>query len=128
MTERVTLACPSCQIHRTGSPVHATFCEDCDELMEVVNGPFRDGKVFVCEKKCSTCIFRPGNLMHLQEGRVEQMSADAIANNSGIVCHKTLDGDRSICRGFWDVHGDKVWVFRLAQHLKILAFDNPDKP
>ena len=39
-----------------------------------------------------TCMFRPGNLMRLDEGRVEGMAAEALADDGGtIVCHDTLD-------------------------------------
>jgi len=66
--------------------------------------PFRDGKVHVCRAMCSTCIFRPGNLMHLEEGRVEQMVRDAKKKESAITCHETLDGKQAVCRGFFERH------------------------
>jgi hypothetical protein len=128
MTEAVSVACPVCDQHRPGSPVHANWCVDCGELMQVVDGPFRDGRIFVLDAKCSTCIFRPGNLMHLAEGRVEQMVEACIENQSAIPCHKTLDGPRSICRGFWDVHRDEVWTLRLAMAMNMIEFDSvPDQ-
>jgi hypothetical protein len=40
--------------------------------------------------------------MHLQRGRVRQMIDEAVGNDSAIVCHKTLDGDNAVCRGFFD--------------------------
>ena len=64
---------------------------------------FRDGKVHVQEAKCSTCIYRPGNLMHLDPGRKDSMESEAIAGGGVIPCHKTLGGDESVCRGFFDV-------------------------
>lgn len=63
---------------------------------------YRDGFVHVQREECSTCIFRPGNLMELRAGRVRSMVDDARAADAAIVCHKTLDGDRAICRGFFD--------------------------
>lgn len=65
---------------------------------------FRGGMVHVMKAMCSTCIYRPGNLMKLQEGVVEEMTADAIKNESTIVCHQTLDGDNAACHGFFDRH------------------------
>lgn len=53
---------------------------------------------------CATCIFRPGNLMHLRAGRVREMIDDALAHDSAIVCHSTLDADHAVCRGFFDRH------------------------
>jgi len=63
---------------------------------------YRDGFVHVCWEMCSTCIFRPGNLMQLNSGRVRQMVDEAKAEESAIVCHQTLDRDNAICRGFFD--------------------------
>lgn len=64
-----------------------------------------DGKVRVMAKMCPTCIFRPGNRMKLQPGRVEEMIADATRDESTIVCHSTLDLPlQAACRGFFDQH------------------------
>lgn len=65
---------------------------------------FRDGKVHVMAKRCSTCIFEPGNRMDLKRGRVKGMVDEATANESCIPCHKTLEGDQACCRGFYDLH------------------------
>lgn len=69
-----------------------------------VHNAYRDGKVMVCAQQCGTCIFRPGNLMRLQPGRVDGMVEQAIANQSAIICHDTLSGDNAVCRGFFDRH------------------------
>lgn len=77
---------------------------------------FRDGKVYVCAHLCKTCVFRPGNLMHLEPGRVEAMSVDAIRNDSAIICHSTLDGEaQAVCRGFFDKHSNSTIPLRLAR-------------
>ena len=74
---------------------------------------YRDGKVHVCQKMCKTCIFRAGNLMQLETGRVDGMVADAVANESAIICHSTLGGDENaVCRGFFDQH--KTLPLKLA--------------
>jgi hypothetical protein len=69
---------------------------------------FRDGKIHVMEKMCKTCIFRPGNLMQLEPGRVEGMVRDATADDSCIPCHSTLylsgRPEHAVCRGFFDRH------------------------
>ncbi|MEV6639653.1 hypothetical protein [Amycolatopsis sp. NPDC051371] len=78
------------------------------------------------EDKCPTCIFRPGNLMHLTEGAREDMVRAALERGSWIVCHTTLPdagipiGQQAICRGFWDVHARDSLGCRLA-----VAFDGP---
>lgn len=68
------------------------------------HGVFRAGKVHVKRAMCATCIFRPGNLMDLRPGRVEQMVRDATRAESCIPCHDTLDGPQAVCRGFYDRH------------------------
>lgn len=59
--------------------------------------------VRVMREQCATCIFRPGNLMHLLPGRVKDMVDGALRDDSAIVCHDTLEGAyQAVCRGFWD--------------------------
>jgi hypothetical protein len=65
---------------------------------------FRGGRVHVQARLCPTCIFRPGNLMRLDPGRRDEMVASAVAAESAITCHDTLDGDNAVCRGFFDRH------------------------
>jgi hypothetical protein len=81
---------------------------------------FRDGKVHVCERMCSTCIFRPGNLMNLRTGRVDSMVTEAVKNDSTIVCHATLDGDNAACRGFFEQH--KTAPLQIAERLGYIEF------
>lgn len=72
----------------------------------------------VMSRKCDTCIFRPGNPMHLREGRRESMVAGATANGAWIPCHDTFAEDaQGICRGFYDVHGRDSVGIRLAHVL-----------
>lgn len=125
MTDLVTLACPDCDRTQQGSPVHATWCPDCGELMDIVDGPWRQGQLWVLTSKCDTCIFRPGNKMYLQEGRLASMVATCISEDRVIPCHKTLDGPRSVCRGLYDTHKGDILTLRLAHALNVLAFDDP---
>lgn len=82
---------------------------------------FRDGYVHVSARMCKTCIFHDGNRMHLREGRVEQMVAQATRDDSAIVCHSTLDGRKqAVCRGFYEQH--PTWVLRLADVLGQIRF------
>jgi hypothetical protein len=88
------------------------------------------GEVRVCREMCPTCVFRPGNLMHLSAGRLREMIQTAQAGESGIVCHSTLDlEEAAICRGFWDRYHQTVWTLRLAAGLGVVRdFDLPPKP
>ena len=89
------------------------------------HGPWRDGKLWVLTRKCGTCIYRPGNLMKLAPGRVEEMTQTCIRENTVIPCHSTLDGPRSVCRGLYDVHYRNVGILQVADRLGFLAFDDP---
>lgn len=64
---------------------------------------FYDGVIRVAKEMCPTCIFRPGNLMKLDPGRVKDMVEDARKNDSAIICHDTLDQPlQAVCRGYFD--------------------------
>lgn len=92
-----------------------------------MHNAFRDGSVHVCASKCSTCIFRPGNPMKLEEGRVDRMVRESIEAGSGIICHQTLDGDNAVCRGFFDVHKHEVQALQLAERLSMMTEVEPVK-
>jgi hypothetical protein len=91
------------------------------------NGPWRDGRVWVLAVKCSTCIFRPGNKMHLNAGRVDAMVQECLEQQSVIPCHQTLDGPRSTCRGFWDLYHQDIVPLVLAQAMDLVEYDEPPK-
>src|ERR1017187_5870798 len=79
---------------------------------------FRDGKVHVCAEMCETCIFRPGNLMNLSEGRVESMVQEATKRDSCIPCHETLG-----------VPEQDLWLYARSFHTaakKLAASFHPD--
>ena len=88
---------------------------------------FRDGRVHVQERKCSTCIYRPGNLMKLDPGRKESMEAGAIEGGGVIPCHQTIEayhgehGQESVCRGFFDV-AKHEGLLAVAERLGIVEF------
>ena len=87
---------------------------------------FRDGKVHVMAKKCATCIFRPGNLMHLEPGRVKWIVKEATKAESCIPCHETTHGQaegEAICRGFYDRF--PTLPIRLAEAMNLLVEVSP---
>lgn len=74
---------------------------------------YRDGKVHVMAQKCKTCIFRPGNLMHLSPGVVAGMRRQADQDGGCIPCHSTLHlPDEAVCRGYYDRAAS--WPLRMA--------------
>lgn len=86
---------------------------------------FVDGQVHIRATRCNTCIFRPGNLMNLEDGRVEQMVDEATADDGCIPCHKHLGDDiEPVCRGFFEKHA--TTPLQLADRLGVANFsDNP---
>lgn len=87
---------------------------------------YRDGRIHVLNDRCATCIFRPGDLMHLQPGRVKEMVTSAIRNESVIPCHSTIYDPAvkpAICRGYWDAYRNEVVALRLAQVMDIVVED-----
>lgn len=85
--------------------------------------PFRDGKVHVCKTMCDTCIFRPGNVMSLEAGRVEQMVKTSTKRQSAIICHSTTEGLRAVCHGFFKLHPTQP--LQLAERLGVIEWDEP---
>jgi len=96
-----------------------------------VSAPFRDNRVHVLSEKCSTCIFRPGNQMHLTPGRVREMVDASLEQDAGITCHQTLSyggydvPGEAVCRGFFDAHGERISGLRLAVGLGIVVEQEP---
>jgi hypothetical protein len=86
---------------------------------------YRDGKVHVRKKKCTTCIFWPGNRMHLHSGRVKELVEAAKQNGGYIVCHDTLPivaEHQAVCRGWWDPHRSDSQLMQIAERLGIIKF------
>lgn len=90
---------------------------------------FNDGSIHVCESMCKTCIFRPGNLMRLEDGRVKDM-VDHTNKEDGrtIVCHKTLYTDQNaVCRGWLDSQvGQRDAIMKLAHVMDRVKEIDPD--
>lgn len=90
-----------------------------------MNGPLTATGLRVCASMCATCIFRPGNLMELRSGRVRGMVNEAVERDGFIPCHKTLDGERAVCRGFYDAYGDRTLACRFGVIVGVIEVD-PD--
>lgn len=81
----------------------------------------------VLTEKCGTCIFRPGNRMRLNPGRLREMTEGAVQQGGYITCHDTLtyganpDFGPAVCRGFYDAHGHRSNLVRIMQRLSGIA-------
>ena len=87
--------------------------DDTDEGPPSVVGP---NGVRLLATQCSTCIFRPANLMHLEPGRVKGMLDEVRATDTYVVCHQSLGrklGD--ICKGSNDAHCGQL--VRMAERM-----------
>lgn len=92
-----------------------------------------DGRVRLAARRCDTCIFRPGNLMRLEPGRVKGLTEAVAAQEGYITCHDTLSyggGDLpgAICRG-QEQHpkaGPRSMFLRIAQALGEIVLLHPD--
>jgi len=86
--------------------------------------------VKVLAEKCSTCIFRPGNLMRLRPGRVKSMLAECELEDTHIICHETseeMTGTRrneAVCRGFIEAGGSSS-MLRLGEGLDMIEEVKP---
>lgn len=90
---------------------------------------YRDGKVHVLSEKCSTCVFRPGNLMTLPPGRMKELVETNRENDVAFACHQTImyptRDDAAICRGYFDRFKDEVTPLILAQALDVVVEQDP---
>lgn len=93
-------------------------------------GPFRDGLVHVLAERCSTCVFRAGNLMQLNAGRLKELVTANAEAESALTCHETLpgwgDAEPAVCRGYFDTH--PTLPLRLAEAINVIAYDPPPAP
>jgi hypothetical protein len=84
-------------------------------------------------EQCSTCIGRPGDLMHLRPGRLKTLIAQNTGDGTmGLVCHQTLEyGDHpdfgnALCRWFYDTYGHLTNGIRVME--RIGGFTEVDPP
>ena len=91
------------------------------------------GRPRLLSEKCSSCVFRPGNLMSLREGRLRDLIEDNVAAGAALTCHQTLSyGDHpefgeAVCRGFYDTVGTRTNIIRVMERLGGFAEVEPPK-
>ncbi|GAA3302495.1 hypothetical protein Dvina_51510 [Dactylosporangium vinaceum] len=82
------------------------------------------GKSRLLARQCGTCIFHPGNRMHLAPGRLKQIVDEAVTEGSYVICHATLpygehpEVQPAICRGF----ADRYTTWRLQVIARLFGF------
>lgn len=81
----------------------------------------------VLSERCATCVFRPGNLMHLRPGRLRDLVDRNLAAGALLTCHDTLshgdhpDAGEAACRGFWDRYAPATNLFRVMERVFALT-------
>lgn len=97
-------------------------------------GPFDGEKIHILAEKCSTCVFRAGNKMHLEEGRLADLVQANLDADGAITCHQTLtynheyDAEPAVCRGFYDGYGKEVTALRVATAFGAITEDPSPTP
>jgi hypothetical protein len=95
--------------------------EDEDEAPPPTNGP---NGLRIMAAQCSTCIFRPGNLMELNRGRLRDMVERTAAADTNVICHQTLDEPLgALCHG--SVEQQPGQMARIAYRLNSVELIEP---
>jgi hypothetical protein len=98
-------------------------------------GDTRDPVTGLCRvlsEMCSTCVFRPGNPMHLEPGRLAEIVKANRDRETLLTCHQTLPyGDHpdfgpASCFGFWERFGKDLLAGRLARMIGIQRVKPPE--
>lgn len=74
----------------------------------------------VFKEMCSTCVFRPGNLMHLRSGRLKDLVDKNREQGTMLICHKTTYGQATeevLCKGFYDKYGPEQMVYQVINRI-----------
>lgn len=104
-------------------------CDKQETVVDPVTGYLR-----VLSERCSTCIFRAGNPMYLEPGKLQNMIRQALWNGDWIICHQTLSyGDHpdfggAICRGFFDAYGNRSVLLLIADRYDVIVEVPPPSP
>jgi hypothetical protein len=82
------------------------------------------GRPRLLSGQCSDCVGRPGNLMHLDPGRLKELVEGNTGDGRlGLICHQTLPwgarGERiaAYCRWFYDHYGHLAGGIRIFERI-----------
>ncbi|MGH3783123.1 MAG: hypothetical protein ACRDRO_21495 [Pseudonocardiaceae bacterium] len=88
----------------------------------------------VMDEKCTTCVFRPGDLMRLGPGRLAEIVEANLRAGAALICHKTLpygshpELGQSVCRGFFDAYRDRCGAIQIMDRLGVEFVEVQDPP
>jgi hypothetical protein len=85
--------------------------------------------MFVMSERCDTCIFRPGNLMDLNQGRLADIIESTDRGDTNVICHKSrsVSGDLrqdAWCKGSVDRRAGQM--IRIMDRLGGIPLLTPD--
>jgi hypothetical protein len=82
----------------------------------------QDHRLRIKRERCSTCIFRPGNLMELREGRLQDMTDATDATDSNVICHQTIATEAgALCAGSVERRaGQQVRIFGRLNSIELV--------
>lgn len=92
--------------------------------------------VRVLTKPCQSCIFHPGNLMHLRNGGLKEMVDECRQRDWHVICHETMQGlggnkvagpgaTGAVCRGYWNHVMPRSGPLQAAERLGLLEWIDP---
>lgn len=100
--------------------------------------PYRGAKVHIMSEKCSTCVFHPGNLMHLPPGRLKELTDHVQETGVPFSCHQTLPyagadhrehyEGAALCAGAVETYGAESIPVRTAYALGAVEHVDPAPP
>ena len=86
--------------------------------------PYSDDKIHVMESQCDTCVFKAGNLMRLEDGRLKDLVKQNLKRDAALICHKTIYDEgyvqKAVCRGYFDAYSAEVTGLRMAIALEMV--------
>lgn len=85
----------------------------------------------VFARQCSTCVFRPGNPMHLRPGRLADLVRTNLAAGAALICHKTTHGahpeiGETVCAGWFERYGGRTTSIQVMGRLAQLRGEAGD--
>lgn len=99
--------------------MHAKAFNERDMVVSTPYNVFRDGKIHVVKRMCSSCIFRP----HPEDLKTRVVN-EALRSDTAVICHHTLGTDANgVCHGFYREHA--TTPLRLAAAMDAIEFDEP---
>jgi hypothetical protein len=63
--------------------------------------------------------------MQLMPGRLADLVHENHSKDTALTCHATLDGDRAVCRGYFDAYGTDITPLRLAMAMDLITYQDP---